>query len=90
VCVCVGVGGVVLCRCVCVCVCVCDLLIFLQWRATGAPLDLTIFGEERSRFHNADLYPHYHDAEALVHAPSDPSMVSYIVPPLPVSTGILL
>lgn len=49
-----------------------------RWRVGGGPVALTIFGDARSRFDNAGQYPHYHDAEALVHAPADPSMrVSY-------------
>jgi arylsulfatase A-like enzyme len=45
-----------------------------RWRGGGGPIALTIFGDARSRFDNAGQYPHYHDAEALVHAPADPSM----------------
>lgn len=47
-----------------------------RWRNGGGPIELTIFGEveSHSRFENAEMYPHFHDAEALVHTLIDPSM----------------
>ena len=38
------------------------------WNSTGAAVPLNVFGEARVRFQINDMYPHYHDAEQLLHS----------------------
>ena len=42
------------------------------WRSNGAPLTLNLLGSTHVRFESEQHYPHYHEAEQLLHWESDP------------------